>query len=196
MKNFNSLQDLWNYCLYCPICQDFTRTIEPIIGPEDVYRLISYQKKNHLLDLRIKAKDADSLVHKYEVIIDCSSNEFIIHKKYDYSPQVDVFYLYLFSNCDNCDSHVNTSDIDFNLLSNKLEEISLDQEGNNLLNGKHKYNVIADYSSNCLIISKLSVSKDGNLSISKNHAILPLIDLDYTDQSVVSQKITNLLIFS
>lgn len=198
MKQFSNFNELWEYCLYCPICKKSERKMEVIIGPEDTCRLTSYLKKSKDLELRVKTRDSDSLVHKYEFIIDCVSNTFVINKKYNYSPDIDIFYLYLFSNCDDCDSYINTSDINLDMKLSILDTISLDQEGINLLSVKDKYNIISDHTNQHLIISKLYPSNDDlqKIRISKRHTTLPLIELNYSDQLSVSQKIKTLLMFS
>lgn len=196
MKMFHSFNELWDYCLYCPICQDYSREIEIIIGPEDIFCLTSYLKRGIYLDLRVKSRSSDSVIHRYELIIDCISNTFTIVKSYDYSPDIDTFYVYLFSNCYECDAHVNTSDIDldFNLL--KLDQLSLDQEGISLTKTKDKYHILTDYNSKQMLVHKLYLSKDDKYNISRKNTILPIVSLDYKNQTNAVNKIKNLLIFS
>lgn len=196
MENFSNLQSLWNYCLNCPICNQLSRHIEVIIGPEDTFKLTHHHKHSNVLTITVKSRDHDSTVHKYEFTIDCISNSFTVNKKYEYSPDINNFYLYLFSNCDNCDSHVNTSDIDFNFTNKQLEQITLDQEGVNLLNSAEKYYIQFDYTKEVMLVSKLLDCNNNILTVDDKYCSLPVIKFDYSDQDKVVSKIKSLLIFS
>jgi hypothetical protein len=194
MKRFDRLEELWEYCLLCPICHNLNRTTELIIGPEDIYQLYDYKKYGSYLSVLVRSRNRDLSIYRYEFIFDCINNTFTLNKKYENSPDIDKFYLYFYSNCEKCDSYINSGDIILDFKNNNIENIFLDREGVILLDFKDRYNITIDHADNCIDVHKF-IPDDGKEAFRASIS-LPMIDLDLSKQNMVLHKIKTLLVFS
>ena len=79
MKIFNTIEELWQYCSYCPICKDNDRRIILEVGPDDVFFLKDFSKTNNIL--KLKCKFISSTYRSYLTIweIDCNTNSISVN---------------------------------------------------------------------------------------------------------------------
>src|SRR5271157_2831845 len=75
MKSFDTLQELWAYCLFCPICQKDVRTIEISVGPEPIFDIFEYKKEGNLLQLRCTYQNKRNR-YSTNYDINCQDNSF------------------------------------------------------------------------------------------------------------------------
>lgn len=195
MKLFNTLQELWDYSLYCPICQNNFREIDMEVGPDTDMRLDSYSKSSDMLE--IQASFISRRVQRsIKFNVNCVSNDFKSSTDYSSSP---YFYFYICADCKKCNaSWTNGADIEFNWLDNKIHNIGLERECIHLLEYEKKYQILFDYSQNLLCIEKCTISDKGTpIFIPGTPGFtVPLIDLDFTNQDKLYNKIRTILTFS
>lgn len=84
MRTFSSMQDLWSYCLYCPICKEPSRTLSLTAGPDDEFKLTEFQKIGSELKLFCSFKHdrnyRRSRASSYSATftIDCENSTYIV----------------------------------------------------------------------------------------------------------------------
>lgn len=199
MKEFNNLQELWSYCLFCPLCQDMTRTITliPIWGGD----ILKHQKKGRILSVRGAANIG---LQRYEMTydIDCVSNTFTVKqtKAVPNNNKISTntgLEFYIMTVCDKCNNtSANTKPIDLNLASKKSNNFSMEIEGVYLLEGKYKYHLGFNHVNNLMFISKCFVDDDGGIVDDNKVLNLPLINFDFRDVKKVVDRIRTLIVFS
>lgn len=203
MKILNTLQELWSYCLFCPICQDLTREVSVDVGPDDAFTITSFEKDNHILrlDCTFRAKK-----QKYKTVyyINCLDNSFTV----DISEPVHSteredgassphFFFYLFSDCKRCNAaHTNSSDLELDLLNKRIYNIGVEREGIYLLSKSLNYHITLDHSQNDMSICKCFISDDEVLLDDNKLFNFSIIDFDYSNPKKVFNKIKTLLVFS
>src|ERR1035437_4943422 len=123
METFNTLEELWKYCLYCPVCKKSNREIEVNIGPDANYKILSYHEDNDQLVIYIEHRPKSSLSYRYniEYIINMIDNSFSYSSK-DLSYIHKYIYLYFNADCRApCVSSASqTCDIDINDIVSNL----------------------------------------------------------------------------
>ncbi len=75
MKTFNNVQELWDYCSFCPICTRNCREVIVSVGPDGVFILISSQKKDNNLYLQCTYKNKRN-IYNVDYNINCLDNTF------------------------------------------------------------------------------------------------------------------------
>jgi hypothetical protein len=203
MKKFNTLQELWSYSLYCPLCKDVVRNMVVSMGPSNVSAVKTFKKVNQFLHV-------DARFHffkkKYngKLIINCVTNTFEIAVEQiedgdllvNKSPS-STLYLELQSTCNECaNTFVVSSDIDIDLLGKTLSNFSISREGFYLLKGKSKYHVSLDHESNTMDISKCFEDDSGTIVDDNKPLRFPIINFDFSNTQKVINKIRTLLVFS
>lgn len=204
MKKFNTLQELWSYCLFCPLCQDMTRDITVVAGPYDVVAIMGQSKDNEFLKIETVVK---LLKQRYSVnyYIDCVRNVFTIsvpkmvpsNEESVTKASSSVFFFSLISNCEACgNTSLNSSDIELDILSKKISNFGVDMEGIYLLEQKTKYHLTLNHSSDELLVSKCFEDDSGTI-IDDNKVInLPLTHFDFSKPKKVLNRIRTFLVFS
>lgn len=205
MKSFNTIQELWSYFLFCPVCQDMTREIHMGVGPDDAFILSDFEKNGHILSLNCDFY-SENQKRRIKFDINCLDNSFDmdISKTEISSRNVSGassshFYCWLNANCRSCNaSYANSSDIEINFLTKTVSIIDkgLEIEGIYLLNEESKYFISIDHQSDYMQISKCFISDDGNIIDNNKPFKYPLIDFDFSNPKKLINKIKTLLIFS
>lgn len=212
MKIFNTVQELWTHCVFCPLCKQYGRTLALSAGPDDQFRFtqnMPYELSGHELKLNTvfdnharKSKVPGSPKNAVSYTIDMESNTFTIDI-HSQSPLVveDAekanFYFYIYANCNNCNSsYFNSADLEFDLLEKKVCNLQADREGFYLTSEKDKYHITASHDKNILMVSRLEIAEDGIVSDGESIVELPFINLDFSDLTKVSNKIKTLILFS
>ena len=101
MKILNTIQELWEHCLYCPICKESCREMHVSVGPDETCNIISFKKKNEILHLTCKL-----LLRKLKYIVhytvNCNDNSFDVKFSAPEDNSVDIntasspyFYFYI-----------------------------------------------------------------------------------------------------
>lgn len=204
MKILNTVQELWTYCLFCPVCQDLTRKISIAVGPDEAFQIYSFQKDNDILQLQcsltVKNKKYNALYY-----INCHNNSFKVDISDPQLGELSVekasspyFYFYIMSDCRQCDAtHTNGTDIELDMNKGTLHNIGVEREGIYLLEQKIKYHITYEHDRNKMQISKCFEDENTNEIIDDNKPFnFPIIDFDFSNQQKVLNKIKTLLVFS
>lgn len=203
MKILNTVQDLWSCCLFCPICQDITRTPVVSVGPDEAVKIKSFKKDNHILHLHctLELGNRKFLV---DYFINCLDNSF----EFDISdPELSehsvdrassaYFYFYINSDCRECNcSYANSTDLELDFLNSEITNVGLEREGVWLLKEKTKFAVVNSYTDQQTMIYKCNVNDEGMVEDDNRPFLLPIIEFDYSRPRKVVNKIKTLLIFS
>lgn len=210
MKILNTIQELWSYCLFCPICQDMTRDIIVEVGPDNACAISSFKKTNHILrlDCTFRAKKQQ---YKTVYRINCLDNSFKVaisepvhssasqdeYKRVD-KASAPHFFFYLFSDCQRCHAaHTNSADLELNLLDKTIYNIGVEREGIYLLTEPTKFHLTLLHSENQMEICKCSISEDEMVIDEEKTFVYPsVINFDYSDPKKVINKIKTMLVFS
>jgi len=191
-KPLETVQKLWSYCLYCPICDDTSREIVVSAGPEDFFKLVFFKKEDHILNIQCVYKK--KFVVTYNV--DCLNNTF---KVCGNDPNSDKIYCYfnMQSVCRQCNaSHTTSSDLELNWTNNSIYRIGVEREGVYLLSTKDKYHISMVYENSTMLISKCFKDEDGQIIDDNRICILPLVDLDFSEPRKTAHRIKTMLVFS
>src|SRR6202790_4152350 len=127
---FNTLQELWDYCERCPVCHQNGRTMSVSVGPDAVFNLYYWHQDKATLLLQCEYYHK-STVYSIEYTINCLSNSFTVQV----SPGKTLtgftvpsrnkineayFYFYIQGICDLCGNSASYgNDIELDML-NKL----------------------------------------------------------------------------
>lgn len=203
MKSLNSIQELWSYCLFCPICQDITRDMQVSVGPDDVFTLSSFEKNNHILTLHTCFR-VKKLKYNIKYDINCLDSSFIADisdpipsDKVVEGSKLPYFYFYIRSNCQICDaSHSNGTDLELDLGTRVIKNIGVETDGIYLLKEKTKYHISMEYDNGKMIISKCFEDENGELLDDNKPFSFPIINFDFSDTKRVVRRIKTLLVFS
>jgi hypothetical protein len=204
MKKYNNIQELWSYCLFCPICQDITRDMQISVGPDDTFSLSSFEKNNNILTLNCLFFVKKQKYHiKYD--INCIDNTFnsdisdpTPSDKYVTKASLPYFFFYIRSNCRVCDaSHTNGTDLELDLSSKIIFNIGVETDGIYLLKEKNKYHISFEYDRNKMIISRCYEDKNTGEILDDNKPFnFPIIDFDFSNIEKVINRIKTILTFS
>jgi len=211
VKIFNTVQELWDYCSFCPICQEDCRDIVISVGPDAVFELSSCDKESNFLNLKCvftSKKSSYSVQYK----IDCQSNAFAVaivatdvhllsvsaqssNKKVGEA----YFYFYLRSSCPKCQcASTYGTDLELDFLERKIVNIQLERESFFLLKGVDKFHITTIHDRDVIIVSRGHLVGDGELVFEEDDKKieLPMVKLDLSDQTKVVNKIKTLILFS
>jgi len=203
MKILNTVEDLWNYCLFCPICQKAERKMTVSVGPDEAFELLSYEKDNQFLTLHC----AISILHKKHIAkysIDCSNNSFQFAISETAALDISIekasspyFYFYIEGDCGNCNqSYVNSNDLELDFLHGTISNIGLEREVVWLLSQENKFKLTMNYGLSKMAISLITVKDERYFTNEKGHMTFPIIDLDFSNPAKVINKIKTILVFS
>lgn len=203
MKSIKTIQELWSYCLFCPICQDMTREIHVGIGPDEAFELFEFEKNNHILTLKCGFYCKDKMRSiKYD--INCLNNSFdmditesVISSRNVSGAKSSYPYFWLNGNCRVCNaSHISSGDVELNVLNKIASNLTLEMEGLSLIKEKDKYYIFIEHSHNTMQISKCFEDENGDIIDENNPFKYPIINFDYSNPKKVLNKIKMLLVFS
>src|SRR5271170_2962504 len=101
MKSFSNIQELWEYCLFCPICQKENRNIIVSMGPEYNIKVIDHDINNGILEISCTYKYIYPINFKFN----CVDNTFV-HLTQDNKIANEILqesvYLYIQGICKKC----------------------------------------------------------------------------------------------
>lgn len=207
--NFGSIQELWDYCSFCPLCQRECRTIEVWVGLED-FEIITYLKKGRKLSLRCNYWDGywDEKRHVF-YDIDCLENSceisfptsVVLSSAYLEKIIHSFFYFYLNAFCKECNrTTVATSDIEVDPISKKFSGISLEREEIVLCPGSIEYHLTMNYMVNHMMVKTIDHDVIEHVeSTVRNKTLyttLPLIKFDFSDPIRAMERLKTFLLFS
>lgn len=209
MKKFNTFQELWSYCLFCPLCQDTTRYIVINNGFGESSIITNYKKNNEILKITC-FKMVGNLQFTYLYNINCLKNTFTFNIKESMPENHPVksknskFFFNLISNCDICDNtSINSVDIELDIFSKIVSNIGIEVESIIICNKKNKYHLVLNYEDQLTYISNINnldqIQKfDLNQTKGiKNEVIsFPLTKFDFSKPKKVFNRIKTLLVFS
>lgn len=208
MKLFNTVQELWDYCAYCPICMRSCREVVVSVGPDGVFILVSSQKKNNNLHLECTYKNKRN-IYSVNYDINCLDNTFKVEvpKVQELAPnevanpkRVKEAYFFFFVEglCRDCNcTSAHGQDLEFDLIDKKISNIGLERESFYLLEGKDKFHVTPIHDRNVMLVSRCYVDDEEiGFSESDKTIELPLVKLDLSDQEKATNKIKTLILFS
>lgn len=203
MKLLNTIQELWSYCLYCPVCKDAIRYMHVSVGPDEAFILKSFKKKNDILQLRCAFR-AKKREYKVDYNINCQDNSFEFDISDPESCEVEVskastpyFYFYIQSDCKKClATHVNGTDLELDFINKKITNIGIEREGVYLLDQKNKYHITLSYDSQEMIISRCYENDKGIIIDDNKPFQCSIIDFDFSQPEKVTNKIKMMLLFS
>ena len=197
MKIFSNINELWNYCLFCPICQENCRDMKVSVGPDMVFIMNSYEKTEKMLNLCCNYKNS-SYIYTVNYKINCIDNTFIMtvpiakpnNETYRKASRA-YFYFYIQSNCKKCNcASAYGNDLDLNTLKKTISNIKLEHEGFSLYTGKESnmFFLEIDHIDNVIFV--------GCLPDNGKEIQLPLFDIDLIDQAKTIEKLKTYILFS
>lgn len=206
MKILNSLENLWNYCSFCPICQN-NRKIEITVGPDFEGLTIKYfTKEQDYLYLNCQAslyddrQDSDSYAPSatYNKIFKINLHSNVIEnidEQYVITSEIPIeqFFFFMEGICSKCKSQSTSIDIEFGNVKDKIvaKKIGIEFE---FFYIKNLYVIQNDYLRNCSIIYDY-IGKNINYTDSSRSNKFPLINFNFSNIDTVITKIKTLLIF-
>ena len=195
MKILNTVQELWSYCLYCPICKDTCRDISVSVGPDDDFQVVFHEKEDQFLNIQCIHKHNNKQTN-VTYHIDCLKNTFEI---VDGDPFLAKTYCYFYiqSDCRRCDAtHTNGTDLELNLEEKRVYNIGVEREGIYLLSTKDKYHITMSYDVNAMLVSKCFEDDEGMIIDDNRVCKLPIVNLDFSKPRKTAHRIKTLLVFS
>jgi hypothetical protein len=207
-KSFDTVQKLWSYCLWCPVCLDTCRKVHVLDGPDNTFEVTDFSKENEILTVRslhktgkfkARPQNLGVKVEKLKYIthtINCVNNTFTVEAD---DPELLKMYWFFFiqSDCEKCNSsYANGTDMELNTANNTIFNIGAEREGIYLLSKKEKYHVTMAYDSNAMLVSKCFEDKDGSIIDDSKVCQLPIVNIDFSKLNKAINKIKTMLVFS
>ena len=208
MKLFNSVQELWNYCSYCPLCQRNCREVTVSVGPNTSFILVSSQKKDDSLFLQCTYKNKRS-VYSVDYDINCVENTFEVDvpKVQEVAPgevantkkaKEAHFFFFFEGLCQECNcTSAHGTDFELDMMEKTISSIGLERESFYLLEGKDKFHISPIHDRNVMLVSRCYVDDEQiGFSESDKTIELPMVKLDLSNPDKVTNKIKTLILFS
>jgi hypothetical protein len=206
-KVFNTVEELWDYCLFCPVCQDPDRYLDITVGPDEHFEIEDWEWNDNQLrlncsfrfDRTYKKSRAGSYGASY--LIDCQQNTFKLTTNGPDPVIADravgfEFFFHIFAKCQKCNySYINTVDLELNGNDHTISNIQMDRESAYLIGEKDKYHITLSHDRNVMMVSRCQI-KDGNLEDEESVIELPLVNLDFSNHAKVINKIKTFILFS
>ncbi len=208
MKLFNTVQELWSYCAFCPLCEDICRDVIVDVAMDSDFNIeTSFEKKDQFLHITCerrlwrsrpidkKKNRTHETVCKY--VIDCTKNTFTLLSQPDTPEQASC---YIQSMCESCaNTFTYGADMELYAHSQKVFNIGLERESIELSDDTHRYELNYYYSNDTppgvgMFVYRSLLDAEGdpdNLGIK-----LPLMELDFYDPKKVINKLKTLILFS
>lgn len=202
MKILNTIQELWEHCLYCPICKESCREMSVSVGPNETFKIISFKKKNELLHLTCKLF-CQKLKYIVHYTVNCNDNSFDVKFSALEDSLSDAnnilssyFYFYVQGSCKKCNcSSAHSSDLKLDMENKKIVTIGLDREGVYLLDRDDSFHVDLQYDVNKTFISKCIKERNGEIVDYPGH-MYDLIKVNFMEPDRAINKIKIFLTFS
>lgn len=197
-KVFNTIQELWDYCSICPLCQK-ERNMMVSVGPDTDFTYSSFQKFKS--DLKLECIIINDGFYYSEFNIDCVNNTFdVLVERSEDIPDPEYLskllakpflYLYLQSGCKKC-GHASSysADMEFHLSTWEIDNIRLEREIFILVKEEKYFNIDIFYDENYMTVAS------GPSHLERRGIKLPLFDLDFSNQAKLVDKIKTLILFS
>jgi hypothetical protein len=202
MKSFANIQELWEFCELCPMCQKQSRTIHISAGPEHIWDVVrfSYQNDSIIIFCTYKYKQK-----RYFVDLKLSNLEKTFDLKFrskSFAPLKEEIILHLKetdlcfdiqSDCKNCQYSTAASEsIELDIKNGKFGSLRLEREKFLLEREKDKYLVTFWHGDNTMRVAKWN-----SQTFEEGKEIkLPLTTLDLTNQAKVIDKLKTYILFS
>lgn len=204
-----NLNQLWDKCSYCRVCQDHTHEITVSLFPDRSFKGLTFIKSGNTLTLSSYLKIGTYQLHITHTI-DCLNDTFefsadeetergmdldksLAEEQICYRVDRSYAEFWLDGNCRKCRSHICTNDIPLNLKTRKLENLGIETETIQL----KPYEIICHPDRN-----EMEVSKKENLYTltitypPPKRLTLPLIELDFTNPKEAIDHLETLLVFA
>lgn len=203
MKIFNTVQELWDHCTLCRLCGKSCRDISVSVGPDDKFDLSFYQKDKGSLNMScLYNKRRNNGAIQVDYSINCLDN-FCDVSVVNIADQLKAkkikesyFYFYIESTCDIC-GHGITSSLDLEINETKhITNIGLERESYYVLKEPDRFHITTYHDRNVMYVSRCYLDEDSNLIEDLNPIKLPLVNLDFSNQHHVVEKIKTLILFS
>jgi len=191
MKIFNTFQELWAQCLFCPTCQDVCRTLT-IYSDVKSISVENWAKSDQILSLSalITIPSLKIKNHKAEYIIDGINNTFSTSFK-EKSPELSFQIIAV---CEKCLKTFTVSSLCvLDTHSSDLYNIGIDKENAILSDDKYNYNITLLYYSDKMLVSKYNIDE---LMSEHDTSYFPLVKLDFSHPNIALNKIKTMLVFS
>lgn len=211
MKIFSKFVELWNYCLFCPICQEPSRTISISIGPDEEWQLTEFQKIGSELKMFcywiLDTEDKDhSIKTKHSAIftVDCDKNTYQLSVNSKDTAMAKTApkssaYIYLHAQCNGCDNtYLDTMDMDFDPETSAIYNFQIEREGAYILSEKDKFHISLQHDRNVMSVSRMFALSEsiGGMKEEDKVIDLPLVNLDFSNAPKIVNKIKTLILFS
>lgn len=205
MKLFNTIQELWDYCKYCPICTRNCREVIVSVGPDFSFILISHSKNDTNLVLQCTYKRKGD-IYNVDYQINCIDNTFhitepkVVQLANDIAKPEKVkeayFYFFIEGLCNECNgSSANSQDLEFDLEDGTISNMGLERENFYLFETEEKFHITPIHDRNVMLVSRLY--QNGEVGFSESKTIeLPIVKLDLSDQAKTVNKLKTLILFS
>lgn len=206
MKLFNTIQELWDYCKFCPICTRNCREVIVSVGPER-FILVDHLKVDNDLVLHCTYKGKRE-VYAVEYKFNCQDNTFQISTPsiIELGPNIIAnpgkvkeayFYFYMEGVCYDCNNtSVSSVDLELDRSNNCIQDIGLERENFYLFDTEDSYHITTIHDRNIMLVSRCHFDETGGFSEYGKPVELPLVKLDLTDQLKTASKIKTLILFS
>lgn len=188
MKKFNNLEELWNYCSFCPICQNNSREMEvSVVEFEDIIKEYSFIKNKEILEIISEDKFQNTYINK----INCLTN------KVEMMTFPSEFGYFTIAGA--CDIHLNrsVSRSHFSLKANVLETslCCIEHEYFSYLFEDNHILVMFNHNSDKTTISFSKIDKSNRYRISLRISLDYLLDIDFTNEQNMINKLKTILVF-
>ena len=169
MKIFRTFQELWQHCLFCPICQEPSRTITVSIGPDWLWRLTEFQKVGSelkifcywILDTEYEDRPIKTK-HSAIFTVNCDNNNYQLNANNE-NVRKSSTYIYLHAKCNGCDNtYLDTMDMDFDPETLTIYNFQIEREGAYILSEKDKFHISLQYDRNIMSVSRMFLASDSS----------------------------------
>lgn len=191
MKIFNTFQELWAQCLFCPVCQDVCRAITINSDLPGVV-IENWSKKEQIVSISVIMTISSLKLknHKAQYEIDGINNSFTTSFQ-GKSPELSF---QIVSVCEKClTTFTVSSSCILDVHSGKIYNIGIDKDNAILSDGKHNYSITLLYYSGKMLISKHKIDE---LVSEHDTSDFPLVKLDFSHPNIALNKIKTMLLFS
>lgn len=219
MKIFNNIQELWEYSLYCPICESSHRTITVSLGPDQIFTQDPYLNPpsiengiNYLIidfSITIRNQFNSFTTMDAQLKINCEDNSFEIKEEKSQTDTITPIILkklsklemsgffYMQSYCDKCSKSSSYSeDLEMDFVEKKIKNIKLERELVEFyIDSSEIYSVEQRHDSTTTWVTKYCLLDDGRLR-RKSEFKSKLLDIDFSDLKKAFNRVKTILVFS
>lgn len=211
MKSLNSIQDVWDYCLSCPLC--YSKRSVSITVNTDYLTLVKYEKDNNKLTIhKMYGKEEK----ESSILIDCTTNSVIsqniYHAPLSKNDNIDIrdsstkmtevvhdrLFFSIHGFCQSCHrTQINGNDIIVDLTNNRIiYDNSIQKENFYLSHMEDKFHISLLYYNDSIVVSRYNTDQYGSFITVGSIFYGKMIECDITNQQKLINKLKTLLIFS